>query len=190
MKGIPNMSPVKQKQSVVLKFIRENFKTTILPSIVTVVAVILLVIVTEPYIVPFFKDVFKHNEMEAMVSEDVKHNLSKYYDMIVENKPIDPYDNTSKIETFVTMTLKKKYNKQYSSFLDEKIVIYVKSIGKIGLRYEIPHDDNLSISQILYDSFETKTTLNLEDTLYKNQFSPSTFSEIEKLFDEKSKLKQ
>lgn len=129
MKGIPNMTPVKQKQSVVLKFIRENFKTTILPSIVTVVVAIFLIVITEPYIVPFFKDVIKHNEMEATVSEDVKHNLSKYYDIVVENKPIDPYDNTSKIETFVTMTLKKKYEK-YESFLDDKMVITVKSVGK------------------------------------------------------------
>ena len=189
MKGIPNMTPVKQKQSVVLKFIRENFKTTILPSIVTVVVAIFLIVITEPYIVPFFKDVIKHNEMEATVSEDVKHNLSKYYDIVVENKPIDPYDNTSKIETFVTMTLKKKYEK-YESFLDDKMVITVKSVGKNGLRYEVPHDDNQSISQILWDSFETKTTLNLKDTLSQKQFSPNTFSEIERLFNEKSKPKQ
>ena len=88
------MTPVKQKQSVVLKFIRENFKTTILPSIVTVVVAIFLIVITEPYIVPFFKDVITNNEMEATVSADVKHKLSKYYDLVVENKPIDPYDTT------------------------------------------------------------------------------------------------
>ena len=75
MKGIPNMTPVKQKQSVVLKFIRENFKTTILPSIVTVVAAIVLIVVTEPYIVPFFKDIIKQNEIEATVSKDAENHL-------------------------------------------------------------------------------------------------------------------
>lgn len=168
---------------------KETLKQMILVSILAIIAAIVLIIITKPYINPFIKDVKEHNEIEATVSEDVKHNLSKYYDIVVENKPIDPYDNTSKIETFVTMTLKKKYEK-YESFLDDKMVITVKSVGKNGLRYEVPHDDNQSISQILWDSFETKTTLNLKDTLFKKQLSPNTFSEIEKLFDEKSKPKQ
>lgn len=189
MKGITNMTPVKQKQSVVLKFIRENFKTTILPSIVTVVAAILLVMVTEPYIVPFFKDVIKDNEMEATVSKDATDNLSKYYDMVVKNKPSDPYDNTSKIETFITMTLKKKY-KKYESFLDDKIVIHVKSVGENGIRYEIPDDEDVHIGQLLFHTSKTKIKLGSDDTISQKQFSPNTFSEIERLFNEKSKLKQ
>lgn len=189
MKGIPHMSPVKQKQSVVSKFVKENFKTTILPSIVTVVAAILLVMVTEPYIVPFFKDVIKHNEMEATVSKDATDNLSKYYDMVVKNKPSDPYDNTSKIETFMTMILKKKY-KKYESFLDNKIVIHVKSVGENGIRYEIPDDEDVHIGQLLFNISKTKIKLGSGDTISQKQFSLNTFSEIERLFNEKSKLKQ
>lgn len=66
----------------------------------------------------------------------------------------------------------------------------LNQLEKNGLRYEVPHDDNQSISQILWDRFETKTTLNLKDTLSQKQFSPNTFSEIERLFNEKSKPKQ
>lgn len=183
------MSPVKQKQSVIFKFIKENFKTTILPSILTVIAAILLIVVTEPYTVPFFKDVIKQNEIEATVSKDAENHLSKYYDMAVKNKPSDLYDNTSKIETFVTMTLKKKY-KKYNSFLDEEIVIYVKSIGQNGIRYEIPDDEDISVGQLLFNVSKTKIKLGSNDTIPKNQFTPNTFSEIEQLFTEKFKPKQ
>ena len=89
----------------------------------------------------------------------------------------------------MTTHLKLKYSKEYSSFLEEKIVIYVKSVGKNGIRYEIYHDD-ISIGQIVWDSFSTKTTLGPGDTISQKQFSPNTFSEIERLFNEKSKLKQ
>ena len=183
------MTPVKQKQSVVLKFIRENFKTTILPSRVTVVAAIVLIVVTEPYIFQFLKDFIKQNEIEATVSKDAENHLSKYYDMTVKNKPSDLYDNTSKIETFVTMTLKKKYEK-YNSFLDDKIVIHVKSVGENGIRYEIPDDEDVHIGQLLFNVSKTKIKLGSGDTISQKQFSPNTFSEIERLFNEKSKLKQ
>lgn len=182
MKGIPNMSKFTKEQ-------KETLNTSILQSILGIIVAILITLIITPYVKPYIDGVKKRTEIVETVSEDAKNNLSKYYNMVVENKPTDPYDNTSKIETFITMTLKKKYEK-YESFLDDKMVITVKSVGKNGLRYEVPHDDNQSISQILWDSFETKTTLNLKDTLSQKQFSPNTFSEIERLFNEKSKLKQ
>lgn len=182
MKGIPIMSSFTKEQ-------KETLGISTLQCVLGIIVAILITLIITPYVKPYIDGVKKRTEIVETVSKDAKNNLSKYYDMVVENKPIDSYDNTSKIETFVTMTLKKKYEK-YESFLDDKMVITVKSVGKNGLRYEVPHDDNQSISQILWDSFETKTTLNLKDTLFKNQFSPNTFSEIERLFNEKSKLKQ
>jgi hypothetical protein len=183
MKGIPNMSKFTKEQ-------KETLGISTLQCVLGIIVAILIMLIITPYVKPYIDGVKKRTEIVETVSEDAKNNLSKYYDMVVENKPTDPYDNTSKIETFVTMTLKNKYSKEYSSFLEEKIVIYVKSVGKNGIRYEIYHDDNISIGQIVWDSFSTKTTLGSGDTIYQKQFSPNTFSEIERLFNEKSKLKQ
>lgn len=183
MKGIPHMSKFTKEQ-------KETLKIATLQCILGIIVAILVSLIIVPYVKPYIDGVIKRTETVKTVSEDAKNNLSKYYDMVVENKPKDPYDNTSKIETFITMTLKKKYSKKYNSFLEEKIVIYAKSIGQDGIRYEIYHDNDPSIGQILWDSFGTKSTLGSGDTISQKQFSPNTFSEIEKLFDEKSKLKQ
>lgn len=63
-------------------------------------------------------------------------------------------------------------------------------MGKNGIRYEIYHDDDISIGQIVWDSFSNKTTLGPGDTISQKQFSPNTFSEIEKLFAKKLKLEK
>lgn len=183
MKGIPNMSKFTKKQ-------KETLEISTLQCVLGIIVAILITLIITPYVKPYIDGVKKRTEIVETVSEDAKNNLSKYYDMIVENKPKDPSDNTSKIETFVTMTLKKKYSKEYSSFLEEQIVIYVKSVGKNGIRYEIYHDDDISIGQIAWDSFLTKTTLSSGDTISQKQFSLNTFSEIERLFNEKSNSKQ
>ena len=175
------------------KFTKEQKETlgiSTLQCVLGIIVAILIMLIITPYVKPYIDGVKKRTEIVETVSEDAKNNLSKYYDMVVENKPTDPYDNAPKIETLVTMTLKKKYFKEYSSFFEEKIVIYVKSVGKNGIRYEIYHDDDISIGQIVWDSFSTKTTLGPDDTISQKQFSPNTFSEIEKLFAKKLKLEK
>lgn len=183
MKGIPSMSSFTKEQ-------KETLGISTLQCVLGIIVAILITLIITPYVKPYIDGVKKRTEIVETVSEDAKNNLSKYYDMVVENKPTDPYDNTSKIETFITMTLKKKYHKEYNSFLEEKIVIYVKSFGKNGIRYEIHHDEDISIGQILWDAFSTKTTLGSGDTISQKQFSPNTFSEIEKLFAKKLKLEK
>ena len=183
MKGIPNMSKFTKKQ-------KETLGILTLQCVLGIIVAILITLIITPYVKPYIDGVKKRTEIVETVSEDAENNLSKYYDMVVENKPTDPYDNTSKIETFVTMTLKKKYLKEYNSFLEEQIVIYVKSVRKNEICYEIHHDKDISIGQIAWDSFSTKTTLGSGDTISQKQFTPNTFSEIEKRYAEKLKLEK
>ena len=111
---------------------KETLGISTLQCVLGIIVAILITLIITPYVKPYIDGVKKRTEIVETVSEDgvkkrteivetvpedAKNNLFKYYNMVVENKPTDPYDNTSKIETFVTMTLKNKYSKEYSSFL-------------------------------------------------------------------------
>ena len=50
--------------------------------------------------------------------------------------------------------------------------------------------EDVHIGQLLFNVSKTKIKLGSGDTISQKQFSPNTFSEIERLFNEKSKLKQ
>lgn len=183
MKGIPIMSKRKTNHSTTIRtFIKENAENIAYLIVITIVTILASIFLIGP------KN--KEVEIEHRMVEDASNHLSKYYDVTVTNEPTDPYDNTSKIETVLTMTLKKKYQKDYGHFLDDKMVRYVKSVGKKGIRYTTPNDEGPTIGEQLWGILITKKTPLVGDSLSRNQFSPNTFSEIEKLFAEKSKLKQ
>lgn len=105
------------------KFTKEQKETlgiSTLQCVLGIIVAILIMLIITPYVKPYIDGVKKRTEIVETVSEDAKNNLSKYYDMVVENKPTDPYDNTSKIETFVTMTLKRNILRNIVLFLKKK----------------------------------------------------------------------